>query len=349
MRSLFEKYSRRRDTPKETPETRALQERIATATTAAQMANALLTLRWKDKKTNVTGALAQGGGAATLKFLETLTDKQWPLDKAERQRVVDSITSRLTAPQSEPPRKPDAPLSRPSAAELDKMRALLARAPKAEDDPSYEVGRALETLTLYDPAAVARYLVGWQNRDASWRGADQGYVLGSYFAWRCGGERAVHLRRLAAARDPYIRVAGAVYLCFESKTEGMAALRELTSLPGDAGAWAALNLARRGDKSAMPRALQVFATPGKSNMEGVPHRNLQKRLLVLLSNSANHSEVPAPLANFNAPEQPDDGEDHEAAMIAKQYEHFRSWWKEQGAKIEVSDPWLPLLETQKVD
>jgi hypothetical protein len=54
------------------------------------------------------------------------------------------------------------------------------------------------------------------------------------------------------------------------------------------------SLARRGDKSAIPRALEVFAVEGPTNMAGVPHRNLQKRLLVLLSNSAHKNGITQP-------------------------------------------------------
>ena len=173
--------------------------------------------------------------------------------------------------------------------------------------------------------------------------------MGSYFAWRCTGERATHLRRLTGARDPYIRAAGAVYLCFENRAEGMAALREVAKLPDDAGAWAALNLVRRGDKSAMPRALELFATPGSSSMTGAAHRNLGKRLLVLLSNSAHQSQVTAPLADFQTSETRVSEEDYEQLLARQQHEHLRNWWKTNAAKIELNDPWLPLLQAQKID
>ena len=357
MRSLYGKYARRHRKPqRETAKIRELKERIATAQTAAQMANALLTLRWKDKHARVSPALARGGGAATLRFLEALDDKQWPLDKAERGRVLNSIRSRLGLPQKVIRVAPSTPKGeeihipaatpRSDAAERAKMRALLADKTKTADD-SYEIMRAIEVLTPIEPEVVARYLVEWENSRDGWRDAERGYVMGCYFAWRCGGERAAHLRRLAGARDPHVRVAGAVYLCFEDRDEGMAALRKVTELPGDAGAWAALNLARRGDKRAMPRALRVFATPGEGSMAGVAHRNLGKRLLVLLSNSAHRSRVPAPLVGFVAPAI--SGDDDEKARVMAQYEHLRNWWKTHEAKIELKDPWLPLLEAQKID
>ena len=47
-------------------------------------------------------------------------------------------------------------------------------------------------------------------------------------------------------------------ICFEDIDAGTVALKRMTAVDGDPGAWAALTLARRGHKDAMPRALQVF-------------------------------------------------------------------------------------------
>src|SRR6185503_4199825 len=108
---------------------------------------------------------------------------------------------------------------------------------------------AFETLSVYDPEFVATYLTKWiPGPDARLEG--DGYGLGSFFGWRCGRSRAAYMRRLLRAKDPYIRVAGAIYLSLENESEGVRALRSFMELPGDPGAWAALNLARRGDKEA---------------------------------------------------------------------------------------------------
>lgn len=356
MRSIFNKYEKWRDNPEETPEIRELKRSIASAKTAAQMAEALLLLREKDKDARIAEPLASGGAAATLEFLASLPDEKWPLDEAERKRVLNSIQARLKEKEQANKIKPPTPKKQesleeppPSAAEMEQMRAILRDKTQSKGDESYEKARAIETLTRYDPAMVTKYLVEWKNPQESWRDANQGYFMGSFFAWRCGGERAIYLRRLDKAHDPYIRVAGAVYLFFENPKEGLAKLRELANLPGDPGVWAALNLARRGDKSVMPRALQIFASEGKSNMEGVPHRNLQKRLLVLLSNSARHSKVPRPLADFEKSKPSDNEGENEVTRSARQYEHLQKWWKQHQEKIELHDPWLPLLEKQKVD
>ncbi len=86
----------------------------------------------------------------------------------------------------------------------------------------------------------------------------------------------------------------------------------------------------------MERALEVFATPGEGNMAGVPHRNFQKHLAVVLANSAQRSGVEPP------PDLPQrDGESaHEA---------FRAWWERVRDRLTPQDPWLPALAEQKVD
>ena len=165
-------------------------------------------------------------------------------------------------------------------------------------------------------------------------------MFGSYFAWRCGADRKKHLAALSGAKEPLVRVAGAVYLCYEDAEAGTAALNKLTALEGGAGVWAALTLARRGNKTAVPRALEVFRDLPKEQkdelggMAGVPHRNLQKRVLVLLSNSAQAGAVPQPVL----PEDED-----------KQHDALTKWWKQHAEKVTPQDPWLKLLEKQKVD
>ncbi|HEV3165735.1 MAG TPA: hypothetical protein VGZ22_17030, partial [Isosphaeraceae bacterium] len=88
------------------------------------------------------------------------------------------------------------------------------------------------------------FLVAWKSPNQDWRDKDRGYTLGSFFAWRCGKDRRKHLASQSEARDPFIRVAGAVYLCFEDIEAGTAALKRTTAVEGDPGAWAALTLDR---------------------------------------------------------------------------------------------------------
>ena len=69
-------------------------------------------------------------------------------------------------------------------------------------------------------------------------------------------------------------------------------------------------------------------------MSGVPHGNLQKRVLVLLSNAAQAGGVPQPAL---------------PKAESERWEYLNGWWKEHGAKSVLRDPWLKALDAQKVD
>jgi hypothetical protein len=199
--------------------------------------------------------------------------------------------------------------------------------------------RAFETLTLLDPAFVAQYLRNWYSTADARGGETQGYGLGSYFGWKCPGNRLTLLRDLLHARDPYIQVAAAIYLCFEDEASGVHALRQLTATPGDPGAWAALNLARRGDRAAARRALEVFATTAGVSIHTRVHMNLQKRLVVLFSNSAKYSGIPQP------PRWRYAEEDEQFQVFGE----FLTWWNENQARLKLWDPWLDELKRQKIE
>lgn len=65
--------------------------------------------------------------------------------------------------------------------------------------------------------------------------------------------------------------------------------------------------------------------------------------MVLLSNTAKASGLSQPQPP--TPEwRPDDEEPDHAV-----YEYFLSWWEEYGTGAALHDPWLPILEGQKVD
>jgi hypothetical protein len=227
----------------------------------------------------------------------------------------------------------------PTERELRQLRKELANGPSAQ-----RFDNIFPLLTAHDPGPMAEYLAKWINPNRERWDRDRGYVLGSYFGWRCGKDRAKHLRTLFGARDPYIRVAGAVYLCFENRELGTAKLKEFSRLEGDPGVWAALNLARRGEKAYVSRALEVFATTGEAGMAGVPHGNLQKRVLVLLSNTAKKNGLPRP----DFPQSASSAEATDAYM-RRVYESLRSWWNTHQDNASLYDPWLPLFEEQKVD
>ncbi|MHC4528162.1 MAG: hypothetical protein ACYS29_09820, partial [Planctomycetota bacterium] len=103
-------------------------------------------------------------------------------------------------------------------------------------------------------------------------------------------------------------------------------------------------------KAAIPRALKVFQTPGEGGMRGVPHRNLQKRLMVLLSNSARKSELPQPTPPEDSPgREPKHTRRSPEDRSKTIYEYFAEWWRKNEANLTLDDPWLAELKKQKVD
>jgi hypothetical protein len=343
LRAQAAKYlmrSERLPDGKTTDQVDDFKRRLEQAKDAPELVGLLLAEagRKKDRDGSLIGAvLRRGGGQITLDAIGKLPAKKAPFDEDERKRIVEGIRARLTPNQ---PRdhhaRDDGKAPAPSARQRAKLMALLKKQPELRD-----AGEALETLTVHEPAAVVEYLQKWVNPEKHWADHDAGYSLGSYFAWQCGRDRKENLTRLLSAKDNFIRVAGAVYLCFEDRELGLQKLKELSGLEGDPGVWAALNRARRGDKSAVPRTLEVFSTGGPSNMEGVPHRNLQKRLIVLLSNTAKASGFAQP--------RPPLVESDDDADYRKLHDFYKGWWAANADKAVLTDPWLELLEKQKVD
>ena len=325
----------------ETDEAKArdLETRLNQHGKVSELVDDLLLLAKNDPekwKIRVGITLTKGAGDIAFTRLKNLTMKNSPWDEKELKELIQEIGERRAKADETKPRasREPKPETVPDAAKLAKLREALAKGERGKS-----MGEAFEVLPKHDPGAMADYLIKWQNPNESWRDRDQGYVLGSYFAWKCGGDRKKHLTVLLGAKDPFIRVAGAVYLCFEDAEAGTRALGELSKLDGDPGVWAALTLARRGNKDAVPRALLVFkpredAGAEEGGMAGVPHGNLEKRVLVLLSNSAKASGAPQPVLPR--------GE-------AERWEYLNGWWKENAARLVIADPWSPELEKQKVD
>lgn len=319
---------------------KVIRDRLAKQTTADRLAEDLVRLAREDRAkwaVRVRIVLGKGGSAAALAALQKLTPDESPWPRDELAALVDEVKRRGGRADPIPPPKMADPDPVPTAAVLADLRRALAAGPAAGEA---SFGEAFLALTRHDPGPAAEYLLTWRNPGTDWRDADRGYVLGSYFGWRCGRDRAAHLTRLLAAADPYVRVAAAVYLGYEDPAAGVAALRRFTALEGDPGAWAALTLARRGHRDAVPRALEVFRElpperrEAQAGMAGVPHRNLQKRVIELLSNAARAGGVPPPVV----PE-----------AEGRRFDALVGWWKEHGGRAVVADPWFATLERQKVD
>jgi hypothetical protein len=323
-----------------------IKKSILGSSSAEEIVNQILTLGREaspDWQYPTSAVLQKAGGVTALRVLEGIAAKQAMSEEQLYHQVIGRIRSRLSQrPIEEEGNKHAENQKAPTEEELKEMRRLLSNSPTLE-----QFYKVFDAMTQHDPEPIADYLLQWKNPEADWRDVDFGYVIGSYFAWRCGKDRATNFQKLLKAHDPYIRVAGAVYLCFENKNEGMTKLKEVMTLPGDAGVWAALNLARRGDKSAIARALEVFATAGHTNMSGVPHRNLQKRVAVLISNSAHRSHLQATSFPILNDEYKNESERNTAQE--RIYQYYIAWWNINKDKVTLFDPWLSILERQKVD
>ncbi|MBI3823133.1 MAG: hypothetical protein HY289_10705 [Planctomycetes bacterium] len=222
------------------------------------------------------------------------------------------------------------PLPRPTAAQLEVWRArlVLGAGPPKND----EYAKARDGLLAYDPAPLFDELVKWApGEKLGFARAESAYSKASLAAWRCGQDREKHLKMLLTAQEPVVRVAGAIYLCFENEKVGMGELAELSKLEGEAGGWAALTLARRGQKEAVPRVLKLFGGSQRASRFEV---NLRLNALVLFSNSAKKAGVAQPPSE---------------RFGAVEFETIQGWWQKHADKITLHDPWLETLSKQKID
>lgn len=205
--------------------------------------------------------------------------------------------------------------------------------------------RAFTYLTVVDPNPVAGELMRIKPREGEDdREREEIYAMASYFGWRCGRDRERHLHNLLRAPHPIVRVAAAVYLSFSDSATGTQSLRGLANLPGFAGAWAAVVLSSRGDKSWVPRALEILRLP--ANQSGSTHsiNDLQSRLVVLLSNSAVVSKVQRPPSWETHRWEIDDKTTNE-----ERWRRMTTWWNHVLGQIAMSDPWSPSFQEQRVD
>jgi hypothetical protein len=217
----------------------------------------------------------------------------------------------------------------PPKLDLAKLRGALV-APDSD-----EFSEAVEELPKHDCRFMADWIV---NRTEVI--ARAGYVIGSLFAQRCATDRAQNLRRVAEeAKEPFVRAAAAIYLLQEDETVGTPLVQRIANEDGDAGAWAALALARRGDKSLVPRLLRLLsdAPPETDSAGRWHHDSLQTRVAVLFSNSAKASKVATP----PLPPQGNWDPKFSPALV--------EWWAQYEKAIVLTDPWLPELRTVNAD
>lgn len=337
-------------------ESAILETALKQARTTRDVVDVLLAhaRHYEHHRQSIASILSEGG-RITLARVEQLSDDDSAVNSEDRQRIIRLIRERQEYDTRNTP-EPATSLP-PTEQDLDSSRAILQSGVDNED-----FFKAFEVLTEHDPAFIARYLLTYQQvKGDTGHQLPYEYVLGSYFGWKCGRDRLEHFTTLLDAASPHIRVAAAVYMMFEDEKTATPHLRAFTRLVGVPGAWAALTLARRGDKEAVPRALRVFDTPGWGTMDGAPQRNLQQRLRVLLSNACKKGGIPMPELEYG----PDADEAFDFRRILHRSEYAawwerrrqqreaftrnRAWWDANKDKLILHDPWLPEFIKQKID
>jgi hypothetical protein len=286
-------------------------------------------------------SVLMSGGPITLAMVSdttgTSTGLRWELADITAERVrrrIDRTTFEAMSDETLP--------------DTGTVDASTLAKPFTERGIPYEYRKVFQTSTARDPQRVADLLMTWPPEEHRSVADQWSYAMGSYFAWKCGGDRARHLKRLLGAKDPTIRVAAAVYLRFEDRPAGMRALREFKSLPGAPGAWAALTLAREGDGDALPRAFDVLEgcpDARSSNLE----RQLQQQLLVLLSNALRvNPGVPAGAYYYFPHQWGAIYWDCQGSNLPLHHA-ITGWWGGHGDTRSLRDPWLDELTALKVD
>lgn len=316
---------------------KSLAELLENAQTADEVLNLLLntplkvdSVNW-DHQRALANVLLEAGGKQTLKWIRDPKASITMLDGARLYGIMRKLDSNLNPDSNETDRCcgkeviPDDPSQIYSEA--------FAAGPE-----QHNWSNAFAYFAIHDPQRVADWLRDRQSSGPDSWGNWEVYCYVSYYGWRCEKDRVAMLSDLAdRASNDYVRVAAAVYLTFDDEEAGKKRLRELMKLDGDPGVWAALTLARRGDKSSMPRALKVLLTHGKRD-RAFNHEGLLNRVWVLLSNSCSASGVPfpnIPADEYEAMDNPGDD-----PLV---------WWEANRDKITLYDPWLPMLIEQKVD
>ena len=337
----------RDDAPRDRDKSPAAEElllKIAEAKTVEQLLETLfkMPVSTQEERQTLTGILVYGGRKKTVAALEAMSPQDSPLGSEKHADAIDSLRSRLSDPKGVPVSQPYAAEPVPKPEELEKARQTFR-----DNDWGRKRWEVFDLLTRHDPALVAEALLTWGNPAVNREVAEEDHEIGSAFCFRCGKDRAALFTKLLKAKDPYVRVAAAVYLCFEDKQAGMRALRELSELPGIPGQWAAVVRIERGDKDAMPRALSILDPklhPGQNaylySQVGIAMRD---RTLVVLSNTARQHKLSLPETDLN-----ENVEDEDAAA-AHHFQKLTVWWKKNQDKVDLQNPWAAILEAQKVD
>lgn len=208
------------------------------------------------------------------------------------------------------------------------------------DEPEFD--QAFATAIRFQPEIVVDWLLRFDHEIDRPYSASIAYRLISHFAIRVERDRAKHFARLLEAKDPFIRAGAAIYLAFEDEEAGRRALLHAMQLPGEAGGWAALAVASRGNRDGITQAIdRLSRSSGYPSTQQV-HRASTQRLLVLLSNSAAAAGVAFPIART---------EEFDRLFFEdrESFEKLKAWWGAHSEVICPHDPWFAELAAQKID
>lgn len=319
----------------------------------------------------IYSTLLDCGGKVTLERLEKLQQTPGKLPDPFHEGVAAGIERRLKAQQdAKEKREAEARVAATQSAtgasaalvekrraastpeQLEKYRRTLMKGPERDTRDTFNA--AFARLCEEDPGAVVSFLVGYEApswEKVSWPKYDC-YAMASYFGWRCTKDRQKHLTALLKAKEPIIRVAAAVYLCFEDEAAGVAELKKQTALPGLPGIWAAITLVRRGHSDAMPKAIEVYLEvrfPSRDEMldDNLLRGYLRSSLSMVIVDSISELKLPNPgFPSGDIPPKLDLGEDE---PDNKKHDEILAWWKKHGEQVKLVDPWMKTLEKLKID
>ncbi len=336
---------------------------IAEAKTVERLLEALfkISLQGEEGRAILNSILTLGGRQKTLSLLESMPAKESPLGSDNHSAAINSLRRRLSDPKgvvisqaydAEPPVSPEKIDEARKTFRENDWEPVEGELPRMSHKPapnewSTKRWRVVDLLTRHDPALVVDALSVWESLSPKGEVNEEGYSVGSAFCFRCGKERVELFTKLLKAKDPYVRVAAAVYLCFEDKQAGLRELREFSQLPGIPGDWAAVVRLERGDKDAMPRALTILDPELHKDQTAYVYSPvftaMRDRLWIVLSNTAYHHHIKLPQIDMA-----ENVEDEDAAAVAY-FRDLRDWWKNNQDKVELQNPWAQALEAQKVD
>jgi hypothetical protein len=332
----------------ESPDSKQLRQEVVSAKTVEQILKALFALPLEDKrsKQRLKNILSNGGREKTLATLEAMTPETSPLGTEMHIATTESLRWQLrddnapVVPKKSPDNLPTEPL-------VSSERIEEARQTFQSNEWGPKRFEVFDVLVKHEPAVVAEALLTWESLNKLGEVTEIGYEIGSSFCCLCGKDRVANFTKLLTARDPYVRVAAAVYLCFEDKKAGLHELKKLFDMPGIPGDWAATVMIERGDKQAMQRALTMLDPELHKDdnpyVYSALYRAMRNRLLVVLSNTAFHHQLTLPKMRVAQKEE-------EVAVVEAAYhQEMLGWWRQNRDKVELQNPWADVLESQKID